>query len=379
MKVTVVSHTYVTAMNQSKVQALTKYFSAVHLIAPTVVKDTLREIRFNLMDGAQFSSSVVPSYFDFHNSTRIYHPQQLQQALTENPSDLWLVEQEPYSLSTLQILLLKKKLKAKVMLYSFQNIFKNYPIPFRWVEKKCLQLSDGLVVGSESARDVWIQKGYSKDKIHILPQVGVDLDFFEPRNAQEARKNLSIPDLWTFGFAGRLVEEKGVQVLLQAMSVLKKYNFQILIVGRGPYEESLRKICEKNGLSSRVHFIGAPTHEQMPKFLQAMDVLVLPSLTRPHWREQFGHVLIEAMSCERPCLGSDYDPINKIIKECGFIFTEGDSYSLAEKMLILMNNRIATQELGLKAREIVRQNYTNECIAKNLFNISKDLISGTLL
>ena len=349
------------------------------VFVPTFVKDTLREIRFNLMDGAQFSSSAVPSYFDFHNSTRLYHPQKLQQALVENRSDLWLVEQEPYSLSTLQVLLLKKKLKAKVMLYSFQNIFKNYPIPFRWVEKKCLHLSDSLVVGSESAKEVWIKKGYSKDKIHILPQVGVDLNFFEPQNAQQARKNLSLPDLWTFGFAGRLVEEKGVQVLLQAMSLLKKEDFQLLIVGRGPFEESLRKICEKNGLSSRVHFIGAPTHEQMPKFLQAMDVLVLPSLTRTHWREQFGHVLIEAMSCERPCLGSDYDPINKIIKDCGLIFTEGDSASLAEKMLSLMNNRIATQELGLKGREIVRLNYTNDCIAKNLFKISNNLLSGTIL
>ncbi len=373
MKATLISHTYITPMNQAKIQAMTQFFSDVHLIVPSMVKDTLRTMKFVEMKGAKFKSSQINSYFDFHNSTRIYNPIQLSKALENVKSDVWIIEQEPYSLSTLQILLKKKKMGVLTLLYSFQNIYKKYPQPFSWVEKKCLELADGLIVGSESAAEVWKNKGYPIQKIHILPQVGVDLDFFEVKEASQARKNISINDIKTFGFAGRLVEEKGVQVLLQAAAILKNREFQVLIVGKGPYEKNLRELVKSLGIEQKVIFVGAPTHEKMPQYLQAMDVLVLPSLIRPHWREQFGHVLIEAMSCERPCLGSDSDPIYKIIEGCGYSFKEGSSEDLALKMEKMLNNPLELSAMAKKARQVVGEKYTNQVIAQKLYQLSLNL------
>ncbi len=383
MRTTIISHTYVTPMNQAKVQALTEFFSDVHMIVPTRVKDTLRTIQFEQMSQAKFQSTAIEAGFDFHNSTRLYHPWQLIKALKKTDSQIWLVEQEPYSLSTLQILRLKKKFGVKVLLYSFQNIFKIYSQPFSWVEKKCLSLSDGLIVGSDSASEVWQRKGYPKNKIHILPQVGVDIDFFPPMNSNIARKKLSLPPAMTFGFAGRLVEEKGVQILLQAGASLRDYlakakkdlPFQILIVGRGPFENELRHLIKKLSIESMVIFTGAPTHEEMPQYLQAMDVLVLPSLTRAHWREQFGHVLIEAMACEKPCLASDADPMNKIIAGSGLCFKEGDAADLALKMQLMLENPSEVEKKGKAAREEVQRKYTNQVIAEKLFQISEGLVN----
>ena len=181
MKATIISHTYVTPMNQAKVQAMAEYFSEVQLIVPRQVRDTLRTMVFEPLPLAQFKYATIDAHFDFHNSTRLYQPFQLSKALQQGGSDVWIIEQEPYSLSTLQVIRLKKKFGVKVLLYSFQNIYKKYPVPFSAVERYCLSLADGLIVGSESAQEVWRKKGYPADKIHILPQVGVDLDFFTPR------------------------------------------------------------------------------------------------------------------------------------------------------------------------------------------------------
>ncbi len=381
MKATIISHTYVTPMNQAKVQAMTEFFSGVHLIIPPIVKDTLRTIQFQQMEGAKFQSTAVQTSFDFHNSTRLYQPGQLRRALGALKSQVWIIEQEPYSLSTWQILSLKKTFGVKTLLYSFQNIFKNYYPPFSWVEKKCLSLSDGLIVGSDSASEVWQRKGYPKDKIYILPQVGVNLDFFPPMNSNDARKKLKIPPVMTFGFAGRLVEEKGIHVLLEAGALLKdrlksagkNQYFQIVIVGRGPFEGELRGLISKFSLDSIVLFVGAPVHEKMPQYLQAMDVLVLPSLTRSHWREQFGHVLIEAMACEKPCLATDADPMNMIIAGSGLCFKEADAADLSLKMQLMLENPSEREQMGKTARGIVEKKYTNQVIAKKLFEISGEI------
>src|SRR5207245_3300012 len=76
---------------------------------------------------------------------------------------------------------------------------------------------------------------------------------------------------------------------------------------------------------------GVPHHE-VPRYLERMTALVLPSLTTPTWKEQFGHVLIEAMACGVPVIGSDSGAIPEVIGDAGLVVPEGDVAGLAEAL-----------------------------------------------
>ncbi len=369
MRIAVVSHSYVTPMNQAKVQALARASGKVLLLVPGQVRDTLRTIDFSLMPGALFEARVIPSCLDYHNATRLYDPFKLARALRDFAPDAVIIEQEPYSLSTWQTVRAARATGARIVLYSFQNIYKDYPFPFSLCESRCLKATDHLVVGSSSARDVWNRKGCAPEKITVLPQIGVDLDFFAEAPAGAARARLGLEDKFTLGFAGRLVEEKGVEVLINAAASLPRGAWQLLIVGKGPERARLDALIAAKGLTSSVYFLGAPTHEEMPRYLQAMDCLILPSLARPHWREQFGHVLIEAMSCGRPCVATDSDPMNEIVADTGFCFPEGDSAQLASALARFLADPKLAPTLGARARRRVGTHYTNDMIAAALMKM----------
>lgn len=370
-KVLVISHTYVTPMNQRKLQAMARHDLKIYLMTPTVVKDTLREIKLEVLKNAQFKVFPVRSYFGWHNSLRVYNSSDVRNALSEIRPDFILVEQEPYSLSTYQVMREKKRFGFKTLLFTFQNIFKKYPLPFSLIESKNLELSDVLIVGNDDARSVWQKKGMAKNKIEVLPQVGIDFDEFFAKDKVEAKAQFGI-DGFVVGYAGRFVEEKGLSVLLEAMSYVKDLPISLALAGRGPYKTQLEAEIKNHGLRNVV-FVDGLVHEQMSDFMNALDIFVLPSLARRHWREQFGHVLIEAMACGVPCIGSESDPIDIVIGDGGLTFKMGDAQDLATKIRLIHQSPDELQRLSQQAVKRVRENYTNDAIAKNLETIIKRL------
>jgi glycosyltransferase involved in cell wall biosynthesis len=89
-----------------------------------------------------------------------------------------------------------------------------------------------------------------------------------------------------------------------------------------------------------------------------MDVLVLPSRTMPTWKEQFGRVLIEAMACGVPVIGSDSGEIPTTIGEAGMVFSEGDADGLAAQIARLYNDPVLRMGLGEKARKRAAENFS---------------------
>ena len=89
-----------------------------------------------------------------------------------------------------------------------------------------------------------------------------------------------------------------MRTLLAAVSALP--DTQLLLVGGGPLRSEIESIARDRGLLDRVNLVDTVPHEQIIPYLNALDVLILPSQTTPTWKEQFGHVLIEAMACGVP-------------------------------------------------------------------------------
>lgn len=167
------------------------------------------------------------------------------------------------------------------------------------------------------------------------------------------------------GFAGRIMAGKGWRVLLAALAQLPE-NFTCLVAGTGDEEAEFRLWCLLPALRSRVHYLGVLEKEKLWDFYRALDVFVLPSVTTPHWTEQFGAVLAEAMSCGVPVIGSSSGAIPEVVGDCGLIVEENNPTALAKAICTLANDpvlRATCVERGLRRFE---QEFSHKAYAEKL-------------
>jgi glycosyltransferase involved in cell wall biosynthesis len=175
------------------------------------------------------------------------------------------------------------------------------------------------------------------------------------------------------GFVGRLVEEKGGTMLLDTLAKLDGM-WQLDVIGDGPEKTNLIEQSKRLRIADRVSFATLPS-TRMPGYYQGIDVLVVPSLTRPNWKEQFGRVIIEAMACGVPVIGSDSGAIPDVIGQDGLIFPEGDSEALLSHLRTVQRSRSMRQELGQRGRDRVKKNYTQAQVAAQTVDIYRSLCS----
>jgi glycosyltransferase involved in cell wall biosynthesis len=186
-----------------------------------------------------------------------------------------------------------------------------------------LRRLDGLIAGTDSAAAVWRAKGY-RGPMAVIAQFGTDGALFRPANQRENRP-------FTVGYFGRLVEEKGVRLLLEACAALEG-EWRLLLLGGGPLRDELEQTARALGIADRVAFHAQVPSTDIPGWYQRIDALALPSLTRPNWKEQFGRVLVEAMASGVPVIGSDSGAIPGVIGAGGLVVPEGDTAALTLAM-----------------------------------------------
>jgi glycosyltransferase involved in cell wall biosynthesis len=274
---------------------------------------------------------------------------------------------------------------AKTVVFSWQNLYKRYPPPFNWMEQYVLNHADALLVGNSEASKVWERKGY-QGPIHLIPQFGVDPSIYYRRQRPLRRGRVSVfkqrtvrpptqPAL-VIGYVGRLVEEKGLEILLQAASRLVG-PWMMQILGSGPDRERLEKMTQWLGIAPRVTFDQKMPSTHLPHYFSGLDVLVLPSLTRPNWKEQFGRVLIEAMACDVVTVGARSGAIPEVIGEAGLTFAESNIEELHLQLQRLIDDVALREELRQKGRQRVENFYTQAAIAKNTVKVYRQILDET--
>ncbi len=249
--------------------------------------------------------------------------------------DIVHYEGEVESLGAAEIVLIRALLarRARLVLTTWQNILRPRSRLVRLINDLNLSAATHILCASQEADHVLRQQGY-RGATSILPIIGVDPSRFFPQPAATARERLG-PDGFTIGYVGRLVPEKGVDDLLRAVACLT-CRCTLLIIGYGPTRASLEALAAELGIAAHCRMIGSVPHEDLAGYLNALDLLVLPSRTTTHWKEQLGRVLLEAMACRVAVLGSDSGAIPEVIGDPDGIYTEGDVPGLAARIAHLI-------------------------------------------
>ena len=337
----------------------------------------------------KFKIIALQVAFQFHGATFFYKG--INKVLTEIQPDVIECIEEPFSFAAWRILRWKNKNlpQAKFIISTCQNLYKKYPPPFRWFESYVLKHSDGLHGLNAESLEVFKRKGYNGPAI-VLP-TGIDPEVFKPPEdeSQNQRK-------W-IGYIGRLVPDKGIDLLLLAycdpnelykmgkiftskdlthhklnQDLLEKH-FRIAIAGEGPNKDLLKSLATELNIEDNIEWLGTVPHSEVVNFYQQCIALVLPSKTMPHWKEQLGRVLIEAMACGAIPIGSSSGEIPNVIGDAGLVFEEDNITDLREKLLSLIGNEDQIQKLKESGVDRVQQNYSWNAISNRLNDFIKSI------
>ena len=135
-----------------------------------------------------------------------------------------------------------------------------------------------------------------------------------------------------------------VAILLQAAAELDG-DWRLRLVGGGSALAETRALAASLGIGDRLSVVGQLPSADLPAEYHKLDALVLPSLTRRNWKEQFGRVLVEAMASGLPAIGSDSGAIPSVLGAAGLVVPEGDAAALARALRALRDGPARRAEL----------------------------------
>jgi glycosyltransferase involved in cell wall biosynthesis len=251
---------------------------------------------------------------------------------------LW---EEPWSLVALQAALFRGR--ARLMLEVDQNILKRLPPPFEQIRRFVLKRTDHILARSPDAEAVVRACGYEGPSSFIA--YGVDEVTFHP---------LPVPpvphDGLRIGYVGRLVVEKGLDDMLDAMAMLPE-SVTLDLMGEGPHEGPLRERIARLGLGARVSFRPWGKAKDVADFIRARDVTLILTRTTAHVKEQFGRAIIESQACGAPIIGSTCGAIPHVIGAGGWVVPESNPEALAACIRDILANpddRLARARAGIE-------------------------------
>jgi glycosyltransferase involved in cell wall biosynthesis len=277
------------------------------------------------------------------------------------------MDHEPYSVPCAEIITLRNLFApgTPIVMQTAQNILKNYPPPFSFLEKRALSQVAAAYMCSVTVREVLETKGFQKP-MRVVP-FGVDLGMFCFREREPK-------EVLTIGYVGRLLPAKGLLVLADALAAIKNEKWRLLIVGDGEERENLERRLAEHNLLERAEFTGAVGYEKTPEYFQKIDALVVPTVTTKKIREQFGRVIVEAMASGVPVVGSTCGAIPEVIADAGIVFPENDSQALAAALKRLLRDGDLRKRLARAGRRRVEENYTWEKVARGIFSLYVEVL-----
>ena len=384
MRLLVVGHTYITAINQAKYVAMKRLdpYLQLRLLVPQESKDMYVTHKPEKHPGLGSQEVVVlPSVFNQSLMMRVLHPARLAAFLkTFEPQHIH-IEEDPHSFAGVETVFFSRRVcrRATISFFIWDNLARVPRFPLSVIKTVLARYSFDrcalVVCGNTEAQHLLRAiKGFTGPSM-VLPQFGLDPDESDTPLPPELPRLLGKCSATPLiGFLGRLVPEKGVLLLLEALSRLRALRWKLLVVGNGPLKSELRTRW-KDELGDRLMVLDGVPRSVYRQYLRCLDILVVPSYAIPTWKEQFGYNIAEAMMAGVACVGSSSGAIPEVIGPGGLTFKERDVAELTYTLEKILQSETLRKELGEKGRVFALERYTNARIAGDYLAAFKQVVA----
>jgi glycosyltransferase involved in cell wall biosynthesis len=370
-----IGHSYVVTLNRRLADEMARQGRgrwSVTAAAPASYHGDLRRIALEAGFAEACDVRRMPAHLTRFPHLMFYGG--LRKLLAE-PWDLIHCWEEPYIAAGAQIAALAPT-EIPFVFATFQNLSKQYPPPFNWMERRVLSRADGWIAFGRTVHVTQLARpGYAEIPSRVIPP-GVDTERFTPDAIARSRVRSDRgwnDDTPVVGFLGRFVAEKGLAILTAALRRIAE-PWRALFVGGGEGRAELDALAAS--YPGRVSIATNVAHDEVPGYLNAMDVLCAPSQTTPRWREQFGRMLIEAMACGVPVLASRSGEIPHVVGDAGVLLDEDDVDAWTAALRDLLSDPGRRRDLADRGLRKARLEFAWPVVARRHLEFFDELVAG---
>lgn len=367
LRILIVSHSYLSLENQKNIDQLSKHV-ATHVVVPDCISDRIHaKVKHIPREGYSafkrlglWGSQFFLLSFDMR--MREFQPHVVH------------VEYDSWSTIFWQVALCRTLFarQAKIICTVKNNTYRKYPgvrgSIKHWIARFFIKRCEHFIAVNQGVKDIY-QKRFEvgMSKLSVMQHLGVDTNIFSP-----AQKESNIQKL-VVGYCGRFDTEKGVLDLIEAVKNCRERHPEIILklLGQGELDDKLVGISD-----SWLQVLKPVPHDQVARFMQSLDIFVLPAhITKDH-EEHDAHALLEAIACGVPALGSNSGVIPEVLNDgAGLVFKAGMVQDLSHKLEQLISDLKLREELSNNAIQKVRRHYSVERIAEKKVEIYKQVMN----
>jgi glycosyltransferase involved in cell wall biosynthesis len=290
----------------------------------------------------------------------------LRRLITDFKPELLQIEEEPWTRAAATAAGLARRLRVPYVVLVRESLPGSHGALARIRRSRVLKGAKGLLAVNELAAKLVTRQHPSLAPL-VIPQLGVGLPL---RGASSRETGLTI------GFFGRLIPEKGLDLLFRACVKLIG-RWSITVVGTGPAQEELEGLAERLGIAGRVTWFGALPRQRVDEIWPRLDCLVLPSRTAPRWVEGTPRAAMEAMAHGVAVVATAAGALPEIVGSAGMVVPEEDVLAIAEALQRLHDDPVERERLAAEGRRRVMSEYTDAAIAGKTLRFWTQSITAT--
>jgi glycosyltransferase involved in cell wall biosynthesis len=276
----------------------------------------------------------------------------LRRLLTDFRPDLLHIEEEPWTQPASVAVRLARRLGIRAVLSTAESLPRGYGFRQRFRRERSLRLAHGIIGANRLALALATKRRPTIAHL-TLPQIGVTPP---PATPRVPHQGLAI------GFIGRLVPERGLDLLFRACVGLAG-RWTLTVIGTGPSQEVLEALAERLGISARVSWLGPLPREAVDQVWPRLDCAVFPARTTPRWVATAARGALHAMANGVTVVASDSGALPEIVGETGRIVPEEDVPALAAALHQLLADRAECERLGAAGRRRIMEEFSDEAVA----------------
>jgi len=349
----IVSRLYADAAARGKLRALAALGCTIGAVVPASWQPAPGDAARATTFGDDAGVRIFPTAVRGIEPELAWDSAALRRALAEFRPELVQVEEEPWTQVAGAVVRAATRLDFRVTVFSWESLPARLPFMARLRRDRVLHRCAGLIAGNKLALGL-LTAGDSGKPTTVLPQTGVTPPLVA---GSLARPVLSI------GFVGRLVPERGLDLLFRACVQLSD-PWSIHVAGTGPAQEELEALAERLGIAARVIWHGALSRSALAALWPQLDCAAFPSRTTARWVETRGRTALDAMAHGLAVVVSASGALPEVAGSAGRVIPEEGVDQLAEVLSSFAQDPDARRALGAEARRRVLAEYTDESIAQ---------------